>query len=229
VTLAKAGALLAAILVVSVAACDKSHDSRVDSEKAGGPAGRKAEAPAAQPPTPVDTVRMVHAHRLAGQTGLLQEYLLPAQRPHVVEFIQAIDRLVAADRVLKAAVTRHFGPLSTEAFDRSRAANAAGIFSRDVDVLDERIDGDTAEVTVQIEDRIPLEVVALVRRDGRWLIKTDPPVEGLAAEIVRLAQTLTDVARMLDKKPMTLAELKKELSLREASVGRRITALTKNP
>ena len=119
--------------------------------------------------------------------------------------------------------------VSAEGFDRSQVANVIGVFSNDVEVLDQRIRGQVAVVTVQVAGRVPLDEVKLLRREDRWLIQTDPPIPGVADELRRLAQVLLDAARMLDKQAMTPVELKKELDLREASIGRRITALTRKP
>ena len=131
-----------------------------------------------------------------------------------------------ANQVLQTAVTSHFGPASAEGFDRSGAANIIGVLSTDVEILDERIDAETAIVTVQVAGRLPLDEVKLVRRGGGWVIQTDPTIPGMADELRRLAEMLVDTAHMLDKKAMTTVELKKELDLREAAIGRRIAALT---
>ena len=179
--------------------------------------------------SPSDTIRLVHEYRLAGRLALLEEHLVPEQRPQVVELIQAVDRLLWGNGVLKAAVTQHFGPSLARAFDRSQAANVIGVFSRDLTVLDETVDGNTAVVTLQIADRIPLDKVQLVRREGRWLIRTDPPIPGVSGEIRRLAEVLIDVSRMIADKDLTPIQLKKELALRERAVGRRITALIGEP
>ena len=100
------------------------------------------------------------------------------------------------------------------------------MFSRDVDLLDERVEGDRAVVTIQVAGRVPLEEVYLVRRDGRWLIQTDPPIPGLPETLDALAQALIDTAHLLDGGKMSAEELQRELSLREASIGRRFEGLT---
>ena len=185
-----------------------------------------ADASPAEGRLPIDVVRRVHEYRLAGRVGLIAQHLVPDQRPYVIELVQGVDRLLWGNQVLQAAVTNHFGPASAKGFDRSQAGNAIGVFSQDVDILDERIDGETAVVGIQVAGRVPLDEVKLVRREGRWLIQTAPPIPGVADELRHLADVLVDTARMLDKRAMTPIELKKELDLREASIGRRIAALT---
>ena len=114
-------------------------------------------------------------------------------------------------------------------FDRSGVANAIGVFSRDVDLIDERIDGDRATVAIQVDGRVPLDEVTLVQEGDHWLIQTDPPIPGLAKELRNLAQVLIDTARMLDDRKMSLDELRRELTAREAAIGRRIKILTGEP
>jgi hypothetical protein len=159
---------------------------------------------------------------------LIEPYLPPDRRSSVIGLIQTMDRLLWANDVLEAAVTRHFGPATARAFDRSEAANAIGVFSREVEFLNEQIDGDIAVVTFQVAGRVPLREVTLERHGGRWLIQTDPPIPGVAAALRDLAQVLVDTARMLDDRPMSTAQLQRELASREASIGRRIKALTDN-
>lgn len=176
--------------------------------------------------SPMETVRRVREHRLSGRLQLLETYLISEQRTPVVELIQSVDRLRWANGVLQAAVTNHLGPATARAFDRSEAANAIGVFSRDVDLLDERVVADRAVVTIQVAGRVPLEEANLVRREGRWLIQTDPPIPGVAEALNKLAQVLVDTARLLDEGHMSAEELQRELLLREASIGRRLETLT---
>ena len=140
-----------------------------------------------------------------------------------------MDRLLWANDVLQAAVTRHFGPATARIFDRSQAANAIGVFSGDVELLSERITDDVAVVTIQVAGRVPLEEVTLERHEGRWVIQTDPPIAGVGEALRDLAQVLVDTARMLDDRSMSAVDLQRELAAREASVGRQIKALMENP
>jgi len=213
--------------VLTWAACDRSDLEPPPSSgvpAAGAPQPQVAAGQAAL--LPAEVVEQVHEHRISNRLGLIEPHLLPDQRAYVIELIQSIDQLLRANDVLKEAVTEHFGPASAEGFDRSQIVNAIGVFSHDVEVLDEVVEGDRASVTIQVAGRVPLEQVRFVRRDGRWMIQTDPPIPGVADEVRRLAKALVDTAGMLDKRTMTAVELKKELDLREAAIGRRLAELT---
>ena len=176
--------------------------------------------------SPIDTLRLLRAHRDAGRFDQLRPYLLPEQRRYVIDLIQAVDRLDRGNDVLQAAVTRRFGPATARMFDRSGARNAIGVFSENVKLLTERLDGDTAVVAIQVADRVPLIDVRLTRHDDRWVLQTDPPIPGMAAELAKLAEALVATARRLDQEKLTLPELRRELSLREAAVGHRLEKLT---
>lgn len=219
--------MLSALVVV--VSCDRADTARSASAAKEDNLRSVADAAVASDLSPIEVVRRVHEYRLAGRLGLVAQYVLPDQRPHVLQLIRAVDRLLQANQVLQAAVTNHLGPASAEGFDRSQVANIIGVFSNEVEILDQRLGGEVAVVTVQVARRVPLDEVKLLRREDRWLIQTDPPIPGVADELRRLAEVLLDVARMLDKQAMTPVELKKELDLREASIGRRITALTRKP
>ncbi|UCC30652.1 MAG: hypothetical protein JSU86_20960, partial [Phycisphaerales bacterium] len=184
------------------------------------------EAPSDEPLSPIETIRRVHQYRLAGQLGRIRPHLVPDQRFAVVELIQAIDRLEWANEALQAVVTEHIGRASASAFDRSQVANIIGVFSKDVEVIAERVEGERAVVTIQVGRKVPLDEVDLTRHEGRWLIQTDTPIPGVAAELRKLADVLLDGARRLEKERLTAVQLAREIEVREAAIGRRLTALT---
>jgi hypothetical protein len=141
-----------------------------------------------------------------------------------MELFQSVDRLLAADQTLRAAVAHRIGPASAQAFDWSAAANRLGVFSKDVQVLGETVHGDQAEVTIQVADRLPLQNVVLVRRKNLWQIQTDRPIPGAAAEIRQMANVLNEAARSLHDHPKTLAELRTEIGARQQAIARRLAA-----
>ena len=131
------GAIVVFLLLPS---CDRS-DRGTSSAKprvASAPASTDAQR---QDLSPAETVRRVHKLRAAGQLVLLEAYLLPDQRPHIVGLIHAMDQLLSANQVLQTSVTEYLGPATAAAFDRSEAANALGVFTREVQILGERVHG----------------------------------------------------------------------------------------
>ncbi|MCH8148791.1 MAG: hypothetical protein IH987_12465 [Planctomycetes bacterium] len=209
---------VATILFVSSLAC---HRDDPGDDRHG-----EAAALATKNLSPIDTLRLLRAHRAAGRFDQLGSYLLPEQRRYVIDLIHAVDRLDRGNDVLQGAVTRRFGPATARMFDRSGTRNAIGVFSADVKLLTERVSEDAAVVVIQVADRVPLIEVHLERRADRWVLRTDPPIPGMAAELAKLAEALVATARRLDQEQLTLPELRRELSLQEAAVGRRLEELT---
>ena len=197
-----------AIVLLLSASCDRS-DHRSDGSDPEVATRAVITGPRREVISPTQTVRRVHQLRIAGQVAQLEKHLLPSQRPYIVELIQSIDQLLSANRVLQASIAKHLGSATAIAFDRSEAANAIGVFSKDLEVLNERIEGDRAVVTIQVGGRVPLEEVQLVREQGRWLIQTDPPIPEVAKELRKLADVLVQAARRLEVRRITAAELKR--------------------
>ncbi len=217
--------LIAALMPLGLS-CDRSQHS---ADRTDSPSTERSASSSRtnEDISPLDTVQRVHHYRLAGQIGRIEPYLWPEQRAVVVELIQAVDRLAWANEVLQAAVTKHLGPASAGLFDRSQVANIIGVFSKDVELIDQRINGEQAVVTIQVAAQVPLEEVQLFRRNGRWLIRTDSPIPGLAGELRNLADALIGTARRVENQQLTVAQLRRELDAREAPIGRRLAALTR--
>lgn len=174
--------------------------------------------------TPFETVRRVHDFRMAGQLSSLENHLLPEQRLQVLELIQAVDALMLANKALGEKIAERFGPATAQSFDQSSLVDQIGVFSKSVAILAEKIDNNRAVVTIQVGNRLPLQEVNLFRRDDRWLIETDPPIPELATEIRRLSDVWIELAKSLDRKSPSLAELQSELAARQSAVVRRLHA-----
>lgn len=209
--------------VVSVGGCERD-----------APNSREADGPSTDAPqaggdhrrlSPIETVRRARRHRLAGELGRLEECLVVEQRKAVVDLVMSVDRLATANDTLTLATREHLGAATAETVDRPGLANIIGVFSRDVELIDEHVTGDKAVVTIQVAGRIPLEEIELVRRQRRWLIQTDPPVEGMTDALRRHADTLIGLARAVREGKYDAGSLVRELEARETSSGRRISKL----
>lgn len=220
------GLACAVIPLVALLGCERSpthqggttHDKAVTAESASDPGDRTS---------PSDTIRRVHEHRLAGRVTRIGPHLLPEQRLAVLDLIRAVDRLAGGNDVLRSAAEKQFGAASAMAFDRPAIGDIIGVFSRDVEVIDERIDGDSATVTIQVGGRVPLQEVRLIHRDRRWLIESDPPITGVADQLRKLADIMLDTARRVREGKLTAAALQEELDARAAPIGRRLAELTR--
>ncbi len=186
------------------------------------PAGSDAATPAG---SPADVIRRVNELRRTGRLTDLLQLVVEQQRPPIRDIVQAVDQLLLDNRVLQGRITSSVGPGVASLFDRSRVANVIDVFSHEVTVISEKISGESAEVVIQVGQRLPLSVVRLVREDGAWLIEPDPPIAGLADELRNLGKALRRAAQTVEAGSLTPAEIQKEMEFWQAPVLRRIDEL----
>lgn len=162
-----------------------------------------------------------------GRYNDMAELLLPEQREPVLAIVRAVDELIAAEFAFREAVKRRLGEGSASYFARrDQVANILGPLSRDVVVLAEVVEGDSATVSFQVAKRVPVETVEVVRRDGVWYVKTDKPIEGLADALRDLANATRRVSSELEQRNWSRQQIARELDLRHAEVLKRIAELT---
>ncbi|MHC4092355.1 MAG: hypothetical protein ACYSVY_19140, partial [Planctomycetota bacterium] len=123
------------------------------------PAGQQPSPSAAQadtrsavgdPVTPSDTVRRVNELRRAGRLQDMAQYVTRERRQPVIELIQAVDQLILDNQVLQERIRASGATASAALFDRSSVANIIGVFSTDVEIIQEDVTDTTAVVTVQV-------------------------------------------------------------------------------
>ena len=153
--------------------------------------------------------------------------IAPQYREPIMVLVRAVDELVAAEARLQRAIREVVGEGSATHFRRrQQVVNILGALSRDVEVIYESVTGDTARVTIQVASRIPLETVDLEKHEGRWLVVSDEPIPGLAAELRNLAKATRRVVGELQRRRLTVEGVYKELALRQRPVFERIAKLT---
>lgn len=237
------GTSLVLVALASLTACldcrrDAPRPSARDPSSGDAPIHSPAGSPPAMLPStseindadlsPSDVIRRINMHRRSGAVMRMERYLEPLQRPMVRELVLSVDRLVAANRTLRGAVEESIGSASAILVDRPDVANIIGVFSHDVEIVDERVDGERAVVEIQVGGRLPLQRVALRRVDGVWIVAADDPIPGLARELGRLADVLLELADRVRRRSMDREELIRELTRREGVVLRRIDALIRS-
>jgi len=185
---------------------------------AGGPAANAVRGPQ-------QVVREVNALRRDGRLPEMAEYVAEGHRDALVDMVQAVDEVVRANTALQQRLVALGYTGSAELFDRSQVANILGVFSRDIEAIEERIRGDTAVVTISVAGRLPLVEVRLVRRNRRWLIQPDEPIPGLAAELRNLGQALRQVALATTQREMSVDDIAREMNFWQQPVLQRIRTL----
>jgi hypothetical protein len=189
--------------------------------------GRATAEPAYAADSPAGTVLRLHACRVEGRYAEMLELLTPENREEVRDLVLAVDQLIAAEMTLRRKLVKELGEGSATRFNqRDQVANILGPFSRDIRIVDEKISGDSAEVSLQVAARVPLETVKLVGGDGgAWRVKVDEPIDGLSGEIRNLAKATDKVAAELERRHLSLEEVEKELNLRQAPILKRMALI----
>jgi hypothetical protein len=175
---------------------------------------------------PADTLRRLHQYRLAGEYGPLLALIVPEHRGAVRELILAVDQLTAAEEHLRKTIGQTIGQGTATYFQRrDQVANAIGPLSRDVEVLFESVSGNAATVTIQVAGQVPLDTVVFEKHEGAWLMVSDDPIPGLAAEIRKLAETTHGVALEVAGANLTAGDIIETLHARQKPTLRRMDAL----
>lgn len=185
--------------------------------------------PASPTWSPSRTIEHIRQCRRDGRLTEIEAFLLPDQRVAVLDHLLAVDDVVSAHRTLNQVIRERIGAGSATTFDADALANVVGVFSPNLEVVDETIDGDRATVTICVAGRLPLERVEMLRRDGRWVLRTDPPVPALTVEFRKLAQAARRVTLELRTRPLTADDLQRELRLRQKPILERIRELDESP
>ena len=129
------------------------------------------------------------------------------------------------NRVLQQRIKDAGGHAIASLFDRSAVANIGEVFATEVKVIREELDGDEAQVTIQVGEQLPLATVHLTRLNGVWIIQPDPPIAGVVEELANLGEALRRVAQTVEQRPMTVEQIKKEMDFWTTPVLRRIKKL----
>ena len=208
----------AVLLMVVTPACRRDDASPAPTATSPGIAAE------AESPTPEQVVNTIHELRKAGHLVEMQGHFVIAQRQAVLELVQSIDTLLAANAALLQAVREKYGVGSpgSVAFDRSGYADRLGLLSMHLKVIDASRANDRAVVTIQVADQLPLEEVELVRVGGHWLVQTDPPIPGLPEEIRRFAEAMAGLSRRVTDDRITMEELRAALLARQEATARRM-------
>ena len=190
------------------------------------PQRARAATPTAHPSTlgPIETLRLMRRHRLAGDHVGIEPFLLADQRDLVIAQMRAVDRLIDATAVLRTGLEERFGLGAAQEFDYGQVANILGVLSRDVTLLTETVQDGRASVTFQVANRVPLESAEMVRRDDRWLLAVDP-IEGVPAEIEKLAAVIAEVADGVRDGTYVARDLRRDIDRRQAPILHRLAEL----
>lgn len=136
------------------------------------PAGggcRETSPPTARGPSPREVVERIIELREGGRYAAMEKFIVPNQADGVLSTLAAVDEFLSANRALTTYVRDNLELGLSQAIDYGRFVNHLGIFSRDVELISEVIEGNAAQVAYSVAGKLPLSRAALVRTDGGWL------------------------------------------------------------
>ena len=174
-----AGLLAASILLLSTGC---SRDPATTTQP--------ATPPAISPRATVEEMIRLRDQRLYTE---LQTLVVPQRSAEAVKTLMAVDAFLDANHRLGTWVRDNVGLGIAQSVDMAELGQNLGVFSRGVELLDERIAGDRAEVYYTIGKRMPVPVARLRLVLGSW--RYDP--EGGYSE--NLPEGFREMARGLDR------------------------------
>lgn len=203
-------------------------------------AGTPAPAPQAAPAstradtatlTPRQTVKEIRRLRHRAAFVEMADHLVPEQREATVDYLLAVDRVVASHTRLSRTLSERVGAGAAASIRPGPLANIAGVFSADVEIVDvaESENGDDAVVTYCVNGQVPLETVTLVRGDDRWLLRPAPIDPEVTVQLRKLAEAADKVRVLVQSRNMTTEQVHQELGLRQTPILTRIAELTTEP
>lgn len=216
-----------ASLCAATVGCDADGGSTPRTAHAGQPAQEDASsAPRAVAGlSPMETILRLRAFRERGRYSRIERFLLPEQRTAVLSQLRAVDRLIATARLLQRRVRTHLGTGAAQSFAHyAQVGNIIGVFSDDVTLLDEHVDGASARVTFQVAGRLPLGTVSMTRDRDRWLLNADP-IDGVPEQLLKLAGMLERLADRVVEEGLSAETLHREIALRQSGILRRLEKL----
>ncbi len=161
-------------------------------------AGCNRSASADDPDAPARL--LLHLRDLRQQHGYkdMESLVDPARVGVMVDGLMAVDRLLQEGDLLRRTAEEKVGPTAAVVCDVSGLAAYLGPFSRDVQVVSTRIDGDTAIVAYQVGQRVPVERAEFRRDGGAWRYMPDEPDEALPRLLARLADRVAVLRRQAE-------------------------------
>ncbi|TWT44291.1 hypothetical protein RAS1_07010 [Phycisphaerae bacterium RAS1] len=135
---------------------------------AGCGQGGAASGTAATTETPRQTVQKIIDLRARRDYQQLRTLIVPAHASNVVTTLIAVDEFLAANDALCTLLRQEVGVGVAEMIDQSPVGSTLDIFSRYVELLDERVSGETATVGFLINHELPARDARLVRDGAVW-------------------------------------------------------------
>lgn len=163
-------------------------------ERDGTEATETGDAASRSPADVVLTLQRLHERR--DYEGLAV-FLEQDARVATVEFLKAVDEVIDAHARTEKLAEAAYGPLTAETWSVAVEDNL-GPFSKRVRLIGQQFLGDSAEVTLQEGDNVPVVHAKFVYDGQGWRYRPDRVRAGAPGELRRLAAILRDVGDAIE-------------------------------
>lgn len=183
------GAALAGVCVIAVVSCSEYGNTQT-------------AANARKPATIHETFDQLRQWHGAGAYSAMRPYIDAAGCEGTIDLLVAVDQLVAANAGFLAAVQRACPGMDVRPYDLAFTQDNLELFSRRVDWVSVKEDGERAVVTAEVAGRLPLCEMRFQRQADRWVYVPGPEDQAVIVAIRQMARSLSQIELVaLTRKP----------------------------
>jgi hypothetical protein len=147
----------------------------------------------------------------------MRPYIDAAGCEGTIDLLVAVDQLVAANAGFLSAVRRACPDMDVRSYDLAFTQDNLDLFSRRVDWVSVKEDGDCAVVTAEVSGRLPLREMLFRRQADRWVYVPGPEDRAVVVAIRQLARSLNQIELVALTRQPTDRQIDEEYRLRVLS------------
>lgn len=147
--------------------------------------------------TPAAVARRLHQLFLDRNFDAMRPLIVKEHRDQAIELLRAMGEVVTANRELGGVVDAAYRLPISDTWDLAFIEDNLGLFSSRVKLINQKYKGDTAVVTLQEGENVPLIHARFELHDGAWLYRPELAPAATIPELYSLANVLRDVAGMV--------------------------------
>jgi len=158
------------------------------------PSPSPVSATASASRSPAETARLLQTLHQQRDYAAIAPLIVAERRNAMLDLLMSIDDVLSANSELQEAVHGAFGVAVAGLWDLSPMENNLGPFSAQVSIINQSFKGDTATVTLQEGENVPLARVQFDWTGTCWQYHPEATPAQLLPELERLACILREVA-----------------------------------
>jgi hypothetical protein len=145
--------------------------------------------------SPAETARLLQTLHQQRDYAAIAPLIVADRRDAQLDLLMTIDDVLSANEDLQVAVRKAYGGAVTGLWDLAAMENNLGPFSARVAIINQSFKGNTATVTFQEGENVPLARALFDWAEDRWQYRPEATPAQLLPELGRLARILRDVTK----------------------------------